>query len=66
MQSAFVELESGDDVGAEVTLLGAPSSGGAEIVREEDVASAWGCTPHNALLHLCGSGKRAYGGDGGM
>jgi len=66
MQSAFVELEPGDDAGAEVTLLGAPSSGGAEIVREEEVASAWGCTPHNALLHLCGSGKRAYGGHGGM
>jgi alanine racemase len=52
MQSAFVALEPGDSVD-EVVLLG-------DALREEDVASEWGTTPHEALMHLGRMGVRQY------
>jgi alanine racemase len=54
MQSAFVELGPGDKVGDEVVLLG----GGG--VSEDDVAAAWGVSPHHALLQLASAGRRTY------
>jgi alanine racemase len=57
MQSAFVELDTDDDAREEVVLLGA-SSGGGEVLREEEIATAWRCTPHEALFQLAGSGAR--------
>jgi len=54
MQSAFVELAPGDRAGDEVVLLG----GG---LTEAEVAGAWGTTPHEALVRLCGCGRRDYG-----
>ena len=60
MQSAFVQLEPGDDAGAEVTLLGASTADG-EVLREDEVAAVWRCTPHEALLQLARSGRREYG-----
>lgn len=59
MQSAFVELEPGDGPHDEVTLLGR-SDQGDETLREEEVAGAWGCTPHEALLRLARMGERTY------
>ena len=59
MQSAFVALEVGDELYDKVTLLGA-SSEANDVVREEDVAAAWGCTPHEALVHLARMGERIY------
>ena len=53
MQSAFVELAPGDQVGDEVVLLG-------EGVTEADVAAAWQMTPHEALVRLAGMGRRTY------
>ena len=59
MQSAFVALEPGDRLSDEVTLLGGAPAGGA-TVSEDDVAAAWGCTPHEALVHLSSLGHRVY------
>jgi alanine racemase len=53
MQSAFVELGLDDRVGDAVTLLG-------DRVTEDDVAAAWGTSPHHALLQLASSGTRVY------
>lgn len=53
MQSAFVALEPGDGAGDEVTLLG-------DTLTEDEVAAAWGCTPHEALVRLSGTGRRVY------
>ena len=55
MQSAFVELETGDDAGDEVTLLG--SSGGGDAVTEDEVAAEWRSTPHEVLGSLARSGR---------
>jgi alanine racemase len=55
MQTAFVELGPGDEVGDEVVLLG-------DEVTEHDVAEAWRTTPQEALLRLCGAGTRSYVG----
>jgi alanine racemase len=59
MQTAFVELGLGDDVGAPVTLLG-PADTSPARVREDEVAAGWRCTPHEALFHLSGAGVRSY------
>ena len=59
MQSAFVALDSGDSRRDEVTLLGTAPEGD-DVLREEEVAAAWGCTPHEALTHLTRMGERAY------
>lgn len=53
MQSAFVELGTGDRAGDEVVLLG-------DGLTEEHVASAWGTSPHEVLVRLCGLGARSY------
>jgi alanine racemase len=60
MQSAFVALEPGDDQPDEVTLLGAPRGADRPAVTEDEVAAAWGCTPHEALVHLSSLGPRQY------
>jgi alanine racemase len=53
MQSAFVELGPNDKAGDEVVLLG-------DGITEQDVAAAWGTTPHEALVRLAGMGERVY------
>jgi alanine racemase len=53
MQSAFVELGPGDCAGDEVVLLG-------DSLALEDVATAWGTTPHECLVTLCRTGQRVY------
>ena len=64
MQSAFVALEPGDDAREEeVTLLGradGDAGGAGPAVREEDVAAAWRCTPHEALMQLSRVGQLLY------
>ena len=60
MQSAFVEVGPGDRVGDLVTLLGSFDSGAGGAIEEEAIASAWGCTPHEAMFHLARSGLRRY------
>jgi len=53
MQSAFVQCGAGDRVGDEVVLLG-------DGVGEDEVAGAWGTTPHNVLTTLAGAGERTW------
>jgi alanine racemase len=53
MQSAFVELGPKDKAGDEVVLLG-------DGITEQDVATAWGTSPHEALVRLAGMGARIY------
>lgn len=53
MQTAFVELGPGDRAGDEVVLLG-------DGVTEADAAAAWGTTPQEVLVRLCGLGERSY------
>jgi alanine racemase len=54
MQSAFVEVQPGDQAGSsEVILLG-------DSLSEAEVGKAWGTTPHEALLRLAGAGIRSY------
>lgn len=53
MQSAFVELEPGDREGDEVVLLG-------DDLAAEEVAQAWGCTPHEVLVRLSCAGRKDY------
>ncbi len=53
MQSAFVELGAHDKIDDDVTLLG-------DTLTEDDVATAWGTSPHHALLQLASSGDRIY------
>jgi alanine racemase len=54
MQSAFVEVDEDDDVSnAEVVLMG-------DGVTESQIATAWGTSPHEALLRLTGCGIRTY------
>jgi alanine racemase len=53
MQSAFVEIGPNDKAGDEVVLLG-------DGISEQDVATAWGTSPHEALFRLCGIGPRSY------
>lgn len=55
MQSAFVELGPGDRAGDEVVLLG-------DGVTEQEVAAAWGATPQEVLVRMCGIGARSYVG----
>ena len=54
MQSAFVELGPRDRVGDEVVLLG-------DGLTEQDVAAAWGVSPHEVLVRLCGLAQPVYG-----
>ena len=53
MQSAFVELEPGDREGDEVVLLG-------DDLTAEEIAQAWGCTPHEVLVRLSCAGRKDY------
>ncbi len=53
MQSSFVEVDQSDRAGDEVVLLG-------EGLEAEMVGKAWGSTPQEALVRLCGAGHRAY------
>lgn len=53
MQSAFVELGSNDREGDEVILLG-------DELAEDEIAPAWGCTPHEVLVRLSGAGRKEY------
>jgi len=53
MQSAFVEVGNRDRVGDELVLLG-------DGLAPEAVAKEWGCTPHEVIVHLAGSGIREY------
>jgi alanine racemase len=53
MQSAFVELGPKDKVGDEAVLLG-------DGITEQDVASAWGTSPHEALVRMACLGVRRY------
>jgi alanine racemase len=53
MQSAFVELGPNDKAGDEVVLLG-------DGLSEQEVATAWGCTPHEALFRLARSAPKTY------
>jgi alanine racemase len=53
MQSAFVEVEPNDRPGTEVVLLG-------DGLTESELGSAWGVTPHEALLRMTASGIRSY------
>ena len=59
MQSAFVELEPGDEA-ADVTLLGHPAGGDGEGVTEEEIAAVWGSTPHEVLVRLARLGRPRY------
>lgn len=60
MQSSFVELEPGDEPGATVTLLGASADDPDQRLSEDDVAAAWGWTPHEVLVRLSGCGRLSY------
>lgn len=60
MQSSFVELEPGDDPGAGVTLLGTSNDDPSQLLGENNVAAAWGWTPHEVLVRLSGSGRLSY------
>jgi alanine racemase len=60
MQSAYVALEPGDEPGHGVTLLGSWNGDGGQAIREQDVAAAWGCTPHEVLCQLSRAGNRGY------
>jgi alanine racemase len=60
MQSAFVALEPGDEPGHGVTLLGSWNGDGGQAISEQDVAAAWGCTPHEVLCQLSRAGNRGY------
>ena len=51
MQTAFVEIGEVDRPGDEVALLD-------ETVNDQVLAELWGVSPHEVLLHLCGSGRR--------
>ena len=53
MQSAYVELGPDDKKGDAVILLG-------DGLSEDQVASQWQTTPHEALFHLCRLGHRLY------
>jgi alanine racemase len=53
MQSAFVEIGEKDRAGDEVVLLG-------DELPAENVASEWGCTPHEVIVRLAKSGERQY------
>lgn len=53
MQSAFVEIGASHRPGDEVVLLG-------DTLSEQDVATAWGTTPHEAMFRLAGLGVRTY------
>jgi alanine racemase len=53
MQSAFVELGPKDKSGDDVVLLG-------DGITEQDVANAWGTSPHEAIVRLTGMGVKAY------
>jgi len=55
MQSAFVELGTGDKPGDEVVLLG-------ESLSEAEIAKAWGTSEQQALLSLTNAGRRTYRG----
>ena len=56
MQTAFVEAAPGDRVGDPVALMD-------DTVNDQVLAELWGVSPHEVLLHLCGSGRRQYSGD---
>lgn len=53
MQSAFIQTDAADRAGDEVVLLG-------DSLTEQQVADAWGTTPHEALVRLTGAGTRHY------
>ena len=53
MLSAFIELGPGDRIGDEVVLLG-------DDLKDEEIAAAWGSSPHEALFRLAGTGVREY------
>ncbi len=53
MQTSFIELGVGDEIGDEVTLLGGQ-------VTPQMVAAAWGCSPQQVMVHLCRAGDREY------
>jgi alanine racemase len=53
MQSAFVEIGFKDKVGDEVVLMG-------DGLMPEEISKEWGCTPHEAMVRLAGSGERQY------
>jgi alanine racemase len=55
MQSAFVEIGPGDNLGDEVVLLG-------DSLRELDVAQAWGASEQQVLLTMANMGPRTNGG----
>jgi alanine racemase len=55
MQSAYVELSSGDQAGNEVVLLG-------DSLIEAKVAAAWQTSQHKVLTRLCAIGRRTYRG----
>lgn len=55
MQTAFVETDASHRPGDEVALLG-------DGLGEQDVAGAWGTTPHEALFRLASLGVRTYRG----
>ena len=55
MQSAYVTLHAEDRPGDEVVLLG-------EGLTEDELAPAWGATPHQVLLTLASMGGRDYVG----
>ena len=53
MQSAYVECAAGERAGDEVVFLG-------DGLSEDAVAAAWGNTPQQVLVQLCGAGEREY------
>ncbi|MGD0461972.1 MAG: alanine racemase [Tepidisphaeraceae bacterium] len=55
MQSAFVEIGPGDNLGDEVVLLG-------DSLRELDVAQAWGASEQQVLLVMANMGPRVNEG----
>ena len=55
MQSAFVEIGPGDNLGDEVVLLG-------DSLRELDVAQAWGASEQQVLLVMANLGSRVNDG----
>ncbi len=53
MQSAFVQAAQSDRIGDEVVLLG-------DALSEMEISAAWGTSPQEVLVRMCGMGERTY------
>jgi len=57
MQSAYVQAGQIDRAGDEVVLLG-------DALSEMEISAAWGTSPQEVLVRMCGMGERKYVGVG--